>query len=73
MTSAKQRFDVVIVGAGSAGIATASSILKRAKSTKIALIDPSNDHYYQPGWTMVGGGVFDAEATHRKTADSPVR
>ena len=60
-------YDVVIVGAGSAGIATASSLLKRKRGLSIALVDPSEDHYYQPGWTMVGGGVFQAESTHRKT------
>ncbi|MFT5137548.1 MAG: sulfide:quinone oxidoreductase [Arenicella sp.] len=63
------RYDVAIIGAGSAGIATASSLLKRKKNLRIALIDPSSDHYYQPGWTMVGGGIFDKESTHRKTKD----
>lgn len=60
-------YDVVIIGAGSAGIATASSLLKRKSDLSIALIDPSEDHFYQPGWTMVGGGIFDAKSTHRKT------
>ena len=40
-------YDIVIVGAGSAGIATASSLLKRNGSLRIALIDPSPDHYYR--------------------------
>ncbi len=61
--------DVVIVGAGSAGIATASSLLKRNSRLDIVLIDPSQDHYYQPGWTMVGAGIFDAPSTHKKTKD----
>ena len=64
-----QAFDVIIMGAGSAGIATAASLLKRNAHLSVALVDPSEDHYYQPGWTMVGGGVFDAEQTHRKTED----
>ena len=68
-TSGDESFDVVIVGAGSAGIATAASLHKRNASVSIALIDPSEDHYYQPGWTMVGGGVFGAETTHKKTQD----
>ena len=69
MTKNNKKFDVVIIGAGSGGIATASSIQKRNPALRIALVDPSEDHFYQPGWTMVGGGVFNAEATRRKTKD----
>ncbi len=58
-------FDVVVVGAGSAGISTAASLLKRRSSLKICLIDPAEKHFYQPGWTLVGGGVFDAKSTSR--------
>ncbi|MBX2836294.1 MAG: TIGR01244 family phosphatase [Gammaproteobacteria bacterium] len=56
-------YDVVIIGAGAAGIAAASSLLKRRSELNIAIIDPAEVHYYQPGWTMVGGGVFEAEDT----------
>jgi sulfide:quinone oxidoreductase len=65
----KNSFDIVVVGGGSAGIATISSILKRRDGLKIAVIEPKEDHYYQPGWTMVGAGVFIAEETHRKEED----
>ncbi len=63
------KYDVVIIGAGSAGIATAASFRKRNNTASIALIDPSETHYYQPGWTLVGGGVFEAESTQRYTKD----
>ncbi|MGB5483702.1 NAD(P)/FAD-dependent oxidoreductase [Parasphingorhabdus sp.] len=63
------RFNIVIVGGGSAGIATAASILKRNRKISLAIVDPADDHYYQPGWTMVGGGAFSAEFTHRKEKD----
>lgn len=56
-------YDVVIVGGGAGGIATAASLLKRDRSLSIAVIEPKTEHYYQPGWTMVGGGVFDAKTT----------
>ncbi len=56
-------YDVVIVGAGAAGIAVASSLLKRRSSLDVAIIDPADIHYYQPGWTMVGGGIFEPELT----------
>lgn len=62
---ANSAHQVVIVGGGSAGIATASSLLKRRPSLDIAIIEPADAHYYQPGWTMVGGGIFEAPETRR--------
>lgn len=59
---------VVIVGAGAAGIAVASSLLARSPGLDIAIVDPAETHYYQPGWTMVGAGVFDADYTARSMA-----
>src|SRR6056297_2779656 len=57
------KFDVVIVGGGAGGIAVAASLKARKAGLKIAVIDPAEIHYYQPGWTMVGGGIFDAQST----------
>ncbi|EEA94922.1 bifunctional protein tyrosine phosphatase family protein/NAD(P)/FAD-dependent oxidoreductase [Pseudovibrio sp. JE062] len=56
-------YDVVIVGGGAAGIAVAASLKSRKSDLDIAVIDPADIHYYQPGWTMVGGGVFKASQT----------
>ncbi|MBJ3775987.1 bifunctional protein tyrosine phosphatase family protein/NAD(P)/FAD-dependent oxidoreductase [Acuticoccus mangrovi] len=58
-------FGVVIVGAGAAGIAVAASLKARKHDLDIAVIDPADIHYYQPGWTMVGGGIFSPEDTAR--------
>ena len=65
----RREYDVVIVGGGSAGIACAASLLKRRASLSIAVIEPSGTHYYQPGWTMVGAGLFTPQATRRPMAD----
>lgn len=56
---------IAIVGGGAAGVAVASSLLKRRKGLDIAIIEPKDKHYYQPGWTMVGGGIFDFDFTVR--------
>ncbi|TDL91269.1 bifunctional protein tyrosine phosphatase family protein/NAD(P)/FAD-dependent oxidoreductase [Meridianimarinicoccus aquatilis] len=55
--------DIVIVGGGAAGVAVAASLKARKPGANIAIIDPADVHYYQPGWTMVGGGIFDAKST----------
>lgn len=65
---AEAEHDIVIVGGGAAGIATASSLLRRAPDADVAIIDPADVHYYQPGWTLVGGGVFDASTTAKTMA-----
>ncbi|MEJ7139515.1 TIGR01244 family sulfur transferase [Amphibiibacter pelophylacis] len=59
---------VVIVGAGAAGIAVAASLRARAPDLDVALVDPATIHYYQPGWTLVGSGVFQPPATGRTMA-----
>ncbi|TDL79442.1 TIGR01244 family phosphatase [Palleronia sediminis] len=55
--------EVVIVGGGAAGIAVAASLRARRPDLDIALIEPADVHYYQPGWTMVGGGIFEPQTT----------
>lgn len=60
-----QQHTVVVIGGGAAGIATAASMLKRRPGLDIAIVEPSDTHAYQPGWTMVGGGVFDVASTTR--------
>ncbi|AUX70426.1 pyridine nucleotide-disulfide oxidoreductase [Porphyrobacter sp. HT-58-2] len=62
------RHTVVVIGGGAAGIATAASMLKRRPGLDIAIVEPSDTHAYQPGWTMVGGGVFDVATTTRPMA-----
>jgi len=59
---------VVIIGGGAAGIAAASSLKARKPDLDIAIIEPLDVHYYQPGWTFVGAGIFEAAFTARTMA-----
>ncbi len=61
-------YDVVVVGAGAGGIACASSLMSRDSSLSVAIIDPADIHYYQPGWTFVGAGIFKPATTARTMA-----
>ena len=54
---------IVIVGGGAAGITVAAQLLAKNSNLDIAIIEPSDKHYYQPAWTLVGGGAYEAEAT----------
>jgi sulfide:quinone oxidoreductase len=55
---------VVIIGAGTAGLSTAAR-LKRGGVDDIAILDPAATHYYQPLWTLVGGGLAPVERSRR--------
>ena len=60
---------VVIVGAGSAGITVAAYLRNLEDAPSVTIIDPAEKHYYQPLWTLVGGGVFPKEITERPQAE----
>ena len=63
------KHQIVIVGAGSAGLAVAAQLLNHDSSLDVCIVDKSEKHYYQPLWTLVGAGVFDREETERDQAD----
>ena len=60
----RQHHKILILGGGTAGI-MAAQYLRHAGQTGIALIEPSRQHYYQPLWTLVGGGVVRPQSTAR--------
>ncbi len=63
-------FKVVIVGGGTAGISVAARLLRKSKGleNEIVIIDPASKHYYQPLWTLVGGGASKKEDSERAMA-----
>ena len=59
---------ILIIGGGTAGL-TVAARLKRAGESGIAIIEPSEKHFYQPLWTLVGAGCVGKEVTMRNEAD----
>lgn len=57
---------IVIVGGGTAGISVAARLLKGWFNRQdVAIVEPAASHYYQPLWTLVGGGVVSKDSTAR--------
>lgn len=59
---------IVIVGGGTAGITVAARLRRTLPGAAVVVIEPSSKHYYQPLWTLVGGGVVEKEETEREEA-----
>ncbi|GHF63605.1 sulfide:quinone oxidoreductase [Deinococcus metalli] len=59
------RHQILIIGGGSAGISVAARLRRRDPSLSVAVIEPSEVHYYQPYWTLVGAGIVPKEASVR--------
>lgn len=66
-TATRTHHKVAIVGGGSAGISVAAR-LRAAGQQDVAVIDPATTHYYQPLWTLVGGGRAPVEESARPQA-----
>lgn len=62
-------YQILIIGGGSAGIMTAAQLSKKNSNISIAIIEPSEKHYYQPAFTLVGAGTFNYDKTVRPTAN----
>lgn len=61
--------NILIVGGGTAGITVAARLRRASADLSIALIEPSQKHYYQPLWTLAGAGIVKKESTERNEAD----
>ncbi|MGE0376360.1 MAG: FAD/NAD(P)-binding oxidoreductase [Planctomycetaceae bacterium] len=63
------RHQAVVVGGGTAGITVAARLTRGLfNPTDVAIVEPSDKHYYQPAWTLVGAGTFRKAATVREEA-----
>ena len=61
----KTHYQVLIIGGGTAGIMTAAQLKRKRHELQVAIVEPSETHWYQPAWTLVGAGTFDMDKTRR--------
>ncbi len=67
----QKRKRIVIIGGGTGGMAVASALqaCQASGQLDITVVEPNDYHYYQPQWTMVGGGIYPRETTRRKMTE----
>lgn len=60
---------IVIVGGGLGGIAIANRLSSLLDGARLTLIDAKQEHNYQPGYTLVGTGIWPVEKVINRNAD----
>ncbi|WP_432740484.1 FAD/NAD(P)-binding oxidoreductase [Methylobacter sp. G7] len=64
-----QHHTLLIIGGGAAGVSVANNMRRQNADIDIAIVEPSEVHYYQPGFTIIGGGAYTMKQTMRNEAD----
>lgn len=58
------------MGGGTGGCATAAKLARKFNDPKkVIILEPSDTHYYQPMFTLIGGGVKEMKHAQRKMSD----
>lgn len=60
---------IVMIGAGAAGTALINRLVERLEGADITILDPSAEHLYQPGLSLVAAGLKPASYTQSQTAE----
>jgi len=65
-SASTKSYKLLVVGGGAGGCSAAAKFAKKLKGTgQVAIIEPNDTHYYQPLWTLVGGGLKDLASSGR--------
>ncbi|XP_078386336.1 sulfide:quinone oxidoreductase, mitochondrial [Cetorhinus maximus] len=66
--ASKNHYDVLVVGGGTGGITMSARLKRKVGAGNVAIIEPSERHYYQPIWTLVGAGAKPLSKSGQSTA-----
>uniref|UniRef100_UPI00398EE831 sulfide:quinone oxidoreductase, mitochondrial n=1 Tax=Pristiophorus japonicus TaxID=55135 RepID=UPI00398EE831 len=66
--ASKNHYEVLVVGGGTGGITMSARMKRKLGAGNVAVIEPSEKHYYQPMWTLVGAGAKPLHRSGRSTA-----
>lgn len=65
----KSNYKILILGAGAGGISIAAKLKRNFNDGEIAIVDPSESHFYQPLWTIAGAGLMSKFDSEKKQKD----
>jgi sulfide:quinone oxidoreductase len=60
---------ILIIGGGTAGICIAARLARLGLASQVTIVEPSEQHWYQPLWTLVAGGVSQMSQSVRPTKE----
>ncbi|WP_333684639.1 NAD(P)/FAD-dependent oxidoreductase [Pontibaca methylaminivorans] len=60
---------IVIAGAGAAGLSLASRLRRQMPQATLTLIDEKAEHHFQPGFTLIGAGLWQPGDVIFRNAD----
>uniref|UniRef100_A0A5F9DR72 Sulfide:quinone oxidoreductase, mitochondrial n=1 Tax=Oryctolagus cuniculus TaxID=9986 RepID=A0A5F9DR72_RABIT len=66
--AARSHYEVLVLGGGSGGITMAARMKRKVGAENVAIVEPSERHFYQPIWTLVGAGAKQLSSSGRPTA-----
>ncbi|KAK9719345.1 hypothetical protein K7432_004850 [Basidiobolus ranarum] len=68
-SSLNSSYKVVVIGGGPGGLSVSSTLSAILGKNNVAVVEPSDVHYYQPLWTFVGGGLKSFDQSKRRMED----
>lgn len=59
---------VLVVGGGAGGCSVAAKLSNKLGEGKVIILEPADKHYYQPMFTLIGGGIKTLNDSYRPMA-----